>query len=793
MSAFLTLENISKYYTSGQSVVMGLHGISLEFARGEFVAITGESGSGKSTLAKVIAGILPYEGGEMSVNGKPTSHYGLPDWEQYRISRISFISQNYDILPGCTVIENVVSALILTGMDKARAAARAEEILAEVELLDKKKRRAAKLSSGQKQRLSIARALAKPAPILIADEPTGNLDRENSAKVIQLLAAAARERLVLMVTHDFNEAQEFATRRIIIRDGEVDADIRLRQIEERKVRTAEETVDDGDNTEKSRITQKDIDNFICDKEKTSLKADLGKKAKNLSRYTAFLQISSRPIWSAIMLFFFALTALALFVFAGTFVINIDDSFTRAYDPSAFANGEKTRIAVVKEDGTSMTKEDYDALLALPFVERIERYGFVSDINFYYRDGVDYNRHFEAVVNDFGSPTGEIKETLTLGDTNIFLQTVPYLPEDKFLTAGRLPENMYEIVAVGKEEMIGTEITFYICNKKSWPVGTYIEVKATVVGVTDLGRHFYVAEQLGRVLTGGRMGEAIFAPIYDIPDNLYVTGDDPMGGRFICSVAMESSLLDQLYSKVINKGWGDLNVEEEYYKTQYPFFDIDENPFMLKPYGTHTSTYRYYYLVKPGLFEQMVPDTGSGVISLTISDYAYTDRVLKAVHELGYPALSPYQIGLTKQNERLAAERLQTLKICILALASIFFLQIFVLRAMFSMETGEFKLLANLGLRCHTAKHSVLWQVIVFTLAGQFLAFVAIFFAARAGISRIVQIVKYLPLSYILIFMAIHLMAGFLAALWIQRFIGLQVYPSSLDYTDLDLDREEEEE
>ena len=108
----------------------------------------------------------------MSLSGKPTSHYGQSDWEQYRAHRISFISQNYDILPGCTVFENGISALILNGRDRALAKERAEEILLRVELADKKKRRAAKLSSGQKQRLSIARALAKPAPILIADEPT---------------------------------------------------------------------------------------------------------------------------------------------------------------------------------------------------------------------------------------------------------------------------------------------------------------------------------------------------------------------------------------------------------------------------------------------------------------------------------------------------------------------------------------------------------------------------------------------------------------------------------------------
>lgn len=114
----LRLEGLSKYYTSSQSVVMGLNNISLSFCRGEFVAITGESGSGKSNLGHVIGGILPYEGGEMLFDGKPTSHFDSTDYERYRRDQISFISQNYGILIGCSVLENVVSALRLSGMDK---------------------------------------------------------------------------------------------------------------------------------------------------------------------------------------------------------------------------------------------------------------------------------------------------------------------------------------------------------------------------------------------------------------------------------------------------------------------------------------------------------------------------------------------------------------------------------------------------------------------------------------------------------------------------------------------------
>ncbi len=763
----LCLKDVSKYYTSGQSVVMGLNGISLSFRKGEFVAVTGESGSGKSTLAKVMAGILSYEDGEMTVNGRPTSHYGHADWERYRCDAVSFISQSYDILPGCTVLKNVVSALVLTGMERKQAAEKAEEILRQVELYDEKNRRAAKLSSGQKQRFSIARALAKPAPVLIADEPTGNLDSENSAKVIRLLAAAAEERLVIMITHDFGEAEEYATRQITIRDGVIASDAPLRPARE----CAQEP----------------------EREKTA------RNARCLSFYTAVLQIGSRPVWAAVTLLFFVMTAFAMFAFAGTFVVNLDDAFTRYYDNSAFANGSDTRILVVKEDpeqGTAaLEQEDWGHLLALEYVELVEPYGYLTDINYYYRQDIDYRLHYYRPSSDHGALEDVLEEAVTFSGNSFFVQTVPCLPEgSSFLTAGRLPETIYEVAAFGGEELIGTEIPVYLRDSKNWGEDQYIKMKVTVTGVTDRGSGLYFSQEMGRSITCYFREEGyIFMPYeegrFELTDIDWSSGTG-MEGRVVLSALAAKSLWEEVY-RLIRSMSGFVDTWQMFHDREF-YFDIPGSfkQVILKVYGQAPDvTYRHCYLVEREEFELLTDVGGSDMAALTISDYAYTDRVLEAVRGLGYSAISPYQAGTTKQNEGLAAERLQTLKICILAFLATFFLQVLVLRAMFGMETGEFRLLANLGLGCRTARWSVVWQMLGFTMAGQVLAAVVICCLGAVGVEQIAHILKYLSVPYIFLFALIHLATGLLTSLWVQNTVSRQVYPYSLEETDLKMEGE----
>lgn len=836
----LELRDVSKYYTSGQQVVMGLNSVSLSFRAGEFVAITGESGSGKSTLAHVLGGFLTYESGELLLDGRPTSHYDSGDWERYRRDKISFISQNYGILPGSTVLSNVVSALRLSGMEKEEAKAEAETILRKVELWELRKRRAAKLSSGQKQRLSIARALAKPAPILLADEPTGNLDRENSEKVIALLAEAARERLVILITHDFDEAADCATRRIVLQDGRVTMDAILRE------------------------------SPAVPEEK---KGAVPVHKKELSGYIAGVQLRARPVWCSIMALFFALTAFAVFAFLGTFIVNLDDSRTRLYDPTAFPNGNRNRIVVVRPDGADMTQNDFDTLLSVNHVTSLERYGYVTDISYFYRENVDVFYHYNTLMSGggFDAEPKSVVRSVTLEGKGLFLKTVPQQAgEAEFLTAGRLPETMYEVVAVGDASMIGSRFPVYICDTKNWNLATYLLFTVEVVGVTDQGSHLYFSDELGRSLTSyvmqteeaeeinGMLGVVIMPYEYDalIDERLLTSAEgvvnelpayyyyDEKGwpydtdttidklNRLVVPAGEEFAGIDiplyegydgENYSleltvgnkvettvltlpdgteEIITKTTDELSIGFLCAQRMYGSFAFQrmggtEEGILYSFWGDeavgyHGSTSYNAFTVAREAFDLLVTAGSGDQVSLFMEDYAFAERVLEDVRALGYTAVSPYANGTTVVSEELAAERMQTLEICLLALAAVVLLQIVVLRAMFSVETESYSLLANLGLRRRAAKRSVLWQVLLFALIGEAVAVVAVAVCSNLEVERVVTLLQHLPVPYAILTWAVHVVLSLVAVLWIGSALSRQVYPATGTKSDLDLSCVEEE-
>ena len=227
----LELKNIGKIYVSDSNVSVGIRGVNLSFDRGEFVAVTGKSGSGKSTLLNVISGMDTYEEGELLVEGEPTSHFMQKDWEEYRKQYISFIFQDYNIIESFTVLQNVELALMNIENPRERRA-RALELLRRVGLEKHIHHKGSKLSGGQKQRTVIARALAKDSPIILADEPTGNLDSRSSKEIIELLREVSRDKLVIVVTHNFEQVEDYATRHIRVFDGAVELDHAIRPASE---------------------------------------------------------------------------------------------------------------------------------------------------------------------------------------------------------------------------------------------------------------------------------------------------------------------------------------------------------------------------------------------------------------------------------------------------------------------------------------------------------------------------------------------------------------------------------
>ncbi len=224
----LKLKNIGKIYDSNDIFTIGIRGINLEFDYNEFVTIEGESGSGKSTLLNVIGANDTYEEGELYINGEETSHYSETEWEKYREKNIrekniATIFQDFNIIENLTVLENVELALLRLD-DKIERRKRAKELIDRVGLTKQINQRGSKLSGGEKQRTVIARALAKDAPIILADEPTGNLDVKASKEVAALLKEVSKDKLVIVVTHNPEFFKQYATRRVRIYDGSVSED-----------------------------------------------------------------------------------------------------------------------------------------------------------------------------------------------------------------------------------------------------------------------------------------------------------------------------------------------------------------------------------------------------------------------------------------------------------------------------------------------------------------------------------------------------------------------------------------
>lgn len=220
----LELREISKSYVTSALTQVALDDVSVTFRDNEFVAILGASGSGKTTMLNVIGGLDHFDSGDLVIDGVSTAHYKNRDWDAYRNARVGFVFQSYNLIPHQSVVANVELALTLSGVSRGQRRRRALAALETVGLAEHSHKRPSQLSGGQMQRVAIARALINDPEIVLADEPTGALDSTTSVQVMDLLQEVARQRLVIMVTHNPELAHQYATRIVELADGRIISD-----------------------------------------------------------------------------------------------------------------------------------------------------------------------------------------------------------------------------------------------------------------------------------------------------------------------------------------------------------------------------------------------------------------------------------------------------------------------------------------------------------------------------------------------------------------------------------------
>lgn len=373
----------------------------------------------------------------------------------------------------------------------------------------------------------------------------------------------------------------------------------------------------------------------------------------------------------------------------------------------------------------------------------------------------------------------------------FIKTVPMMAgEAEFLTAGRLPENHREVVLAGSADEIGTVVPVYIQDVKNWSQSALISFTATVVGVTDYGEGLYFHENIGRMF--------VHDMAFNLENRIYLPAEDLADDEIRCSEYVYNRVLNTTYPPRLNCVRTDIDMESADWNSpdSYVFLNLVENdshmpedhPQWRSPW--HNSQLNKYYEVSPATFEKVTWQKNSDQVSVTIVDYAYTDRVIQQLKEKGYTAVSPFREGSTEIDEELAAERKQTLTVCLAVLLAVLLLQVTVLRALFGTQTENYRLLGNIGLTCPTAKRSILWQVLLFTALGQLLGLGFLLLCGRMGIERIVHVLRYLPWGYLAVLSAVHLIGALAAAAWVVSAVTKQVFPLSGKQSDLPLEEEE---
>lgn len=729
--ARIKLQDISKSYFSETAVTQALRRVNLTFENGEFVAITGESGSGKSTLLHIIGGLDTFDEGEMYVDGEATSSYSDEEWENLRRNKIGYVFQDYSLIGHYTALDNCLSALLIMGKEPEEAKSRAMEYLKKVGLEGYENHRASDLSSGQKQRLAIARALAKDTGIIIADEPTGNLDSETGEQVIKLLKELSENCLIIMVTHNYAQAADYVTRKIYIHEGTVISDFKVNEQNE-EVKSEECEVKVRNNI------QEEPDSFFK-KQLLQIKEAwfFAKRNRKTQRGRAF-------IFSIFLLF----VSVCSFFAIGQLQMQADDTHTKDYGKTAFYREDDTRIVVKHNDGSNITEEDVEELKDILYVNQVDSCDIANDINYYLESGEDYE--FIYGRENRGRP-GTV--TVNFLNENRFMMSASALSEED-LAAGTLPTNNREIVIYSEDENdIGDTYICYFAAPNLWGSDQYCSYTLTVSGILkEETEQTYFPEELCLMLSyniSGDVARVCFA--YDSvkqdyeqkPEQILIV-DDTLSGDKVMMSEKSGTLTNGMTLFRYQNAEGEI---------------VEQDVNVLN--GTHKNT-AMFLAVSQELFDKYVTYE-SNQASVYICNYGKTDEVIKKLEKAGYTAVSTYRLSVGDYNTKLVNERLTYIGIWSAGLVLLILAESLILRAMMKIRIKDYFILKFIGMKMPVISKITILEILSYCFSAMIITVAAAWILKFAGIGLVEEMLwYYLPVGY-LIFAAFNILLTMLTA------------------------------
>ena len=729
----IKLKNVSKYYYSKGMISSGISRVNLDFNIGEFVIITGESGSGKTTLLNVISGLDSYEEGEMYINGVETSHYIESDFEEYRKKYIGNIFQDFNLVNSYTVYQNIELILMIKGCSREEIKKRVPEIIERVGLTSHAKSKVSKLSGGQKQRVAIARALAKDTDIIVADEPTGNLDSVSAEGIVKLLSQIARDKLVIVVTHNYEQFEQYATRKIKMHDGKVAEDKPLGAPHEEAAKgTGELCETDGNVNEKAK----------------SSKDDISAGAK--------IRLGVRNTFNILPKF---ILLLIVFLFV---VFGVTSQYTTLLHQQAeedklgyndyFYNYSEDRIVLKKVDESSFTEDDHIALKNTANVKSAVLNDIMLDSSMYIEDGDFSFEVFPRVVGDF----------------------------DGKIAAGRMPESKNEAILTSYEDeyYFNDETINSILNKKyTIMVGEDKEMTVVVVGCAykPESEEFDYMMYTGSLYVTDDLMATMREETYNYKSEITVTMNgkeqeymqgDPYyrvvpNSKVAKGKALVFEEMDNFYGERGSKG-RDLKITAKtiYYTDSIKLEIADtynDKTFKSKTgvsaFDEHNGTIYVNQKDYDELFKK-----GNYQATVYVNDVKMMDDTLAALKNMGYVTLPLKETFVTFSD---GLSTIIMVPLAVILVLAIFFIAYFVIRLILRSRYAYFTILRMLGMAKKNIRRILDTEmVLVVNIAyALFLGCIALVKTGVVRVAYIIELVQYMKVTdFVILYVVIMLMA-----------------------------------